>query len=112
MSLLNQGREIITVFPEVLHTTADGNKIGKPSSVGVVCRATVQFISSADDAALVNSDGTKSKYRLRLAGWPGEPLGSKSQVEWQGVRWSLDGEPRVFNGSRRTAHVDYVMVRA
>ncbi|MGJ6125980.1 hypothetical protein QN239_25725 [Mycolicibacterium sp. Y3] len=71
----------------------------------------VQFISSADDAALVGGDGTVSKYRVRLAGWHGGPLGNKSQIDWQGDRYVLDGEPRVFNGSKRTAHVEYVMVR-
>jgi hypothetical protein len=51
-----------------------------------------------------------SKYRLRLVGYPGL-LGAQSQIEWDGRRYSIDGEPRVYNGSRRTAHVDYVITR-
>jgi hypothetical protein len=38
-------------------------------------------------------------------------LGAQSQVEWQGKRYAIDVEPRQYNGSRRTAHVEYVVVR-
>jgi hypothetical protein len=51
-----------------------------------------------------------SKYRLRLVGHPGL-LGAQSQIEWDGRRYSIDGEPRVYNGSRRTTHGDYVITR-
>ena len=51
---------------------------------------------------------TESKYRLRLVGYP-TVLGAQSQVEWNGKRYSIDGEPKIYNGSRRTAHVDYVI---
>ena len=53
---------------------------------------------------------TRSKYRLRLVGYSGV-LGAQSQIEWQGKRYAIDGEPRQFNDSRCTAHVDYVIVR-
>ena len=53
---------------------------------------------------------TESKYWLRLVGYPGA-LGAQSQVDWQGKRYAIDGDPRIYNGSRRTAHVDYVIVR-
>jgi hypothetical protein len=53
---------------------------------------------------------TESKYRLRLVGYP-TVLGAQSQVEWNGKRYSIDGEPKIYNGSRRTAHVDYVIKR-
>ena len=53
---------------------------------------------------------TTSKYRLRLVGYP-SLLGAQSQVEWNGKRYAIDGEPRIYNGSRRTAHVDYVIER-
>ena len=38
-------------------------------------------------------------------------LGAQAQVEWNGMRYSIEGEPRIYNSSRRTAHVDYVMMR-
>lgn len=55
---------------------------------------------------------TEERLRLRLVDWRGELLGAQAQVEWQGKRYSIGGEPRVFTGSRRTAHVDYAMVRS
>ncbi|WP_156431632.1 hypothetical protein [Mycobacterium sp. GA-1199] len=53
---------------------------------------------------------TTSKYRLRLVGYP-DLLGAQSAVEWNGKRYSIDGDPLIYSGSRRTDHVDYVMVR-
>ena len=53
---------------------------------------------------------TEERYRLRLVGYVGV-LGPQSQVEWNGKRWSIDGPARLYNGSPRTAHVDYVIAR-
>jgi hypothetical protein len=48
---------------------------------------------------------TESKYRLRLVGYP-SVLGAQSQVDWNGKRSGIHGEPRIFqrlpsDGSRR-----------
>ena len=45
---------------------------------------------------------------MRLIGWP-EPLGAQAQVGRRGKRFGVDR--KVYNGSRRTAHVDYVLIR-
>ena len=108
MSLLHRGTETITVFPEETYTDADGNTGTRPSAVGVLVRAVVQPMTSTEDASV--GFETESKYRLRLVGYPGV-LGAQSRVEWQGKRYSIYGEPRIYNGSRRTAHVDYVITR-
>ena len=108
MSLLNRGTEVVTVFPEEAVTDADGNTRTRPSATGVVCKAVVQPMTFTEDDAV--GFQTTSKYRLRLVNYPAL-LGAQSQVEWQDKRYSIDGEPRQYNGSRRTAHVDYVMVR-
>ena len=108
MSLLHRSTEVVTVFPEEAVTDADGNTMTQPSAVGVVSRAVVQPMTSTEDATV--GFETTSKYRLRLVGYP-DMLGAQSQVEWQGKRYAIDGEPRQYNGSRRTAHVDYLMVR-
>lgn len=105
MSLLNRGTEQVTVFAEVAKTDSDGNTITKPGTVGVAARAVVQPLSSTE-----TDEGSSSKYRLRLVGYDGL-LGAQSAVEWNGKRYAIDGDPMVYNGSRRTAHVDYVMVR-
>jgi hypothetical protein len=89
-------------------TDADGNKITRAALIGTLVRAVVQPISSTE-----NADGgfnSGSRYRLRLINYPGI-LGAQSQIEWNGKRYAIDGDPLIYNGSRRTAHVDYRMVR-
>lgn len=113
MSLLRRGNETVTVYPEETVTDSDGNKFTRAGSVGVVVRASVQPISSTentDDGAF----NTTSRYRLRLAGrWPtgGGIFGAQAQVEWRGKRYSIDGDAMIYNGSHRTAHAVYTMVR-
>lgn len=108
MSLLNRGTETVTVYPETVVTDSDGNTVTRPGTVGVVVKASVQPIESI---AACEKDGvTTSRYRLRLVGYP-DLLGAQSAIEWQGRRYAVDGDARIYSGSRRTAHVDYVMVR-
>lgn len=113
MSLLRRGTETVTVYHEVTVTDSDGNEFTRAGSAGVVVRASVQPISSSE-----NADGgfnTESRYRLRLAsGWPtgGEILGARSQVEWRGKRYSIDGDAQLHTGSRRTAHSVYTIRRS
>lgn len=112
MSLLDRGTETVTVYAEETTTDADGNTITRPSAVGVVARAVVQPVTVLGSQTEHQDFGfdVTSKYRLRLVGYP-DLLGAQSQVEWNGKRYAIDGEPRIYNGSRRTGHVDYVMVR-
>jgi hypothetical protein len=112
VSLLNRGTETVIVYAEEVSTDADGNTITRPSAVGVVAKAVVQPITMIGAQAEKQEIGfdVTSKYRLRLVSNM-SLLGAQAQVEWQGKRYAIDGEPRQYNGSRRTAHVDYVMVR-
>jgi hypothetical protein len=108
MSLLDRGTETVTVFPEEVVTDSDGNKRTRAAPIGALVRAAVQPISSTE-----NADGgynTESRYRLRLVNYP-RILGAQSQIEWRGLRYSILGDAMIYNGSRRTAHVDYLMVR-
>ena len=108
MSLIDRGTEVVTLFPEETVTDSDGNTMTRPSAVGMVARAVVQPMTSTEDASVGLE--TTSKNRLCLVGYPGV-LGAQSQVDWQGKRYTIDGEPKVYNGSRRTAHIDYLIVR-
>lgn len=110
MSLLNRGTDLVKVFQEVQtpDTDSDGNKITRAAPIGTLVRAVVQPISSTE-----NQDGgfnTESRYRLRLINYS-NILGAQSQIEWNSKRYSIEGDAKIYNGSRRTAHVDYVMVR-
>lgn len=105
MSLLHRGTDQVTVYPEAVVTDSDGNTVTRPGMVGVLTRAVVQPLSSTE-----NDKGTESRYRLRLVGYP-DLLGAQSAVEWKGKRYAILGDPLIFNGSARTRHVDYTMVR-
>lgn len=111
MSLLNRGTEVVKVFHQVaaVETDADGNRVSRPSLVGVVSRASVQPIASTED--MNGGYNTTQRYRLRLINYP-EPLGPRSQIEWRGERYSIDGNGMVYTGSRNTARTEYVMVRS
>jgi hypothetical protein len=114
VSLLDRGREVITVYPEVTWTDEDGNVINKPSPVGVVTRATIQPITTdTDDADATGNVTGPTRYRLRLPrSFSGGLLGRHSAVDWNGDRWSVIGDPQIHNGSRHTAHVDYQIGRS
>lgn len=110
MSLLNRPTDVVTVFEEIATTDADGNTVTKPSAVGIVCRARISPISTSEDES-AGGFATTTKHRLRLVGWHGAQLGAQSAVEWNGKRYAIDGDPMVYNGSPRTARVEYRMVR-
>jgi hypothetical protein len=111
VSLLNRGTETVKVYQETQtpDTDSDGNKRTRASQVAYVARASIQPISSTE-----NADGgfnTTSSYRIRLINYP-VVLGAQSQIEWRGKRYSIVGDGKIFNGSPRTAHVEYFMVRS
>jgi len=110
VSLLNRGTETVKVFQEIENPQidSDGNKRTRAALIGTLVRAVVQPISSTE-----NADGgfhTETRYRLRLINYP-SVLGAQSQIEWNGKRYSIEGDAKIYSGSPRTAHVDYVMVR-
>lgn len=112
MSLLDKGTEIVTVYPVVTRTDEDGNTVTEASTTGTQYRASVQPMAAGAQAETQTSGfETVSRYRLRLVGYPGL-LGAQAQVEWQDKRYSIVGEPEQHTGSRRTAHVTYVMQRS
>ena len=116
MSLLNRATDVVTVFPEETVPDADGNTITRASAVGIVSKAVVQPMSQlmGQFAGADKQDGGflgEEKLRLRLISWQGGELGAQSQIEWEGRRYSVHGEPQRYRGSRRTAHTTYTLVR-
>jgi hypothetical protein len=117
MSLLDKGRETVTVYQEIETTDADGNTITKAGPTGVVmANATVQLLAQSGTSsrrAEQDNEGFESEqvYRLRPPrSWTIE-IGAQSKVEWRGVMWSILGKPRRYNGSDRTYHTDYIIRR-
>lgn len=111
MTLLRKGTETVTVYPEELTESPDGNPHTRATDTGIEARASVQPIGRPDEDSAVGFETTE-RYRLRLADWTGDPLGPQSRVEWRGVVYSVHGQPRISSGSPRTRHVTYELRRA
>jgi hypothetical protein len=108
MSLLDQGRHTVTVYPTVSTVDGDGNPVQKPAN-GFQAQATVQPLSSTEAAELGVQTG--EVYRLRFVR-PGPELGPGAQVEWNCRRWAVHGFPEIHSGSARTAHLTYHIKRS
>lgn len=116
MSLLDTGRETVTIYQEIETTDSDGNTITKAGPVGVETIAAVQLAAQSGTSARraeQDNEGFESEqvYRLRLPRSFTMVIGAQAQVEWLGVRWSIIGKPRRYNGSNNTAHTDYIIRR-
>lgn len=108
MSLLDQGTEIITLFPSEIVVDDDGNTRRRPSAVGLVSRGSVQPVSVGEDQEFGST--TNQTYRLRLVRAAPE-LDAGSAIEWRTHRFDVDGPPRILTGSKHTSHLEYRIVR-
>lgn len=117
MSLLDRGRETITVYQEEAWTDRDGNVMTRPGSVGVQTRATLQpAAQSGTSARRAEQDNegfeVETNYRLRLPRSFPFVLGAQAAIEWNGEYWSVVGDAKLYNGSSRTRHYDYIIRRS
>lgn len=118
MSLLDRSNETVTVFAEEVTTDSDGNTMTQASETGIETRAWIsplpQSGTSARRAEQDNGGGffTEQVYRLRFPRSWTTVLGAQSQIEWNGKRWSVFGNPISHNGSARTRHSHYTIIRA
>ena len=108
MSLLDQGRHTVTVYPTHSAVDGDGNPVQKPGN-GFKAEASIQPLSSNAAAELGLQTG--EVYRLRFVR-PGPELGPGSQVEWNCRLWSVHGFPAHHTGSSRTEHLTYHIKRS
>ena len=108
MSLLHRGTETVTVFAKDTFTDADCNTRTRPSSVGVVVRTIVQPMTSTQHRPWASRPNRSPGY-----GWSDTWVSSvpRHRSIGKAIGNAIDGDPRIYNGSRRTAHVDYVIVR-
>ncbi len=101
MSLLDSGNETILVYPQEQTTDDRGNVIWRPASTPVRVRCRVQPLEAAEPT--VPGQATETTYRVIARD---APLGPWARVEWAGRTWDVVGEPRRYNGSVVTRHVD------
>lgn len=115
MSLLDRGRETVTIYHEIEWTDRDGNTMTKPGTVGTVASATIQPAAQSGTSARraeQDNEGFESEqvYRMHLPRGSAE-IGAQARIEWRGQYWSIVGEPFRFNGSSLTKRVEYTIRR-
>ncbi|GAA5081540.1 MULTISPECIES: hypothetical protein [Nocardia] len=118
MSLLNKANESVIVYPEEVVTDADGNTRTRPAKAGFPALAMIRSAAQSGTSARrteQDNEGYESEQLFKLRFPRGfnnnRPLGAQTQIEWNGVRWALFGDAVPFNGSRRTAHLAYMIRR-
>lgn len=116
MSLLDRGNERVVVYPEEMWIDSDGNTMIRSASNGIPATATVQILAQSGTSARrseQDNEGFESEevYRIRFPRSFTATVGAQARVEWRGAMWSVIGEPRRYNGSRRTRHLDYTIRR-
>lgn len=117
MSLLDSGRETITIYPEIQTVDSDGNIVTKPDHDNpIVTRASIQPQQSSGTSARrreQDQEGflTESICRLRLPRRFPHLLGAQSRIEWNGEYWAVIGDAYKFNSSDRTRHRTYTIRR-
>lgn len=116
MSLLDKGRETVTVYQEETWTDRDGNTMTRPGPTGVTTRATIQpAAQSGTSARRAEQDNegfeTEQVYRMHLPRSFTTTLGAQARIEWKGQYWAVVGDAFQFNGSARTKRVEYTIRR-
>lgn len=117
MSLLDVGRETIILYNEETYTDPDGNPSRRASTTPItVSNCAVQLVAQSGTSARRtedNNEGFDSEqvYRLRPPRSFTTIIGMHARIVWQGVEWAVFGKARRYNGSDRTAHIDYMLRR-
>lgn len=119
MALLDKAVEDVIVYPEVEDADELGNIILRPAAVGYATKATIQPArQSGTSARRAEQDNegyeTEENYRVRFTRKHDREhglIGQGAELEWRGKRWTFVGLPTIYNGSRRTRHVDYQIQR-
>ena len=119
MSLLDKGRETITLYPEVQTVDSDGNPFRTHSDVGIDLTVRIQKLGESGTAARraeQDNEGFESERLaiMRLTRADEEqygPLGRLAELDWHGERWTVFGDVQRYNGSDRTAHNEYTLKR-
>lgn len=101
MSMLDNGSETVTVYPEETFTDSQGNVVKRPADVGVVVtRVIMQPINSDHDRQ--RDESVHRDYRLICRN---APLGPWSYVDWNGIRLFVVSGPHPYSASPDTTHI-------
>lgn len=105
MSLLDQARDTITLYPETDLTDDLGNPTRGPDlEAGVECVGRVQPVSSLE--TISDGQNVSTSYRFITREFP---AGAFARALWDGRYWDIEGEPARRNGSDTTKHATILM---
>jgi hypothetical protein len=99
MSLLDNGPDLVQVYPEIDTTDDYNNPIKAASNVPVPVAGRVQPSTSTESAELGQVEAEVVRFLSR--DFPG---GAFAKVSFDGRDWDVIGSPRRHRGSPRTAH--------
>lgn len=103
--LLDRGRETLIVYLEELATDSLGNKVKRPSGVGIEIKVT----SSEDRSSDAELPGQVTNKVMRILARQ-VPIGSWSRVVFNGEEWDLSGPPRFTPGATgRLKHIEFTI---
>lgn len=100
VSILDEHNAIVTVYPQVLGADEYGNPQWKPSETGVEVPAMVWPLST--DEPGVNGQQVGEVCRMRPKRGAPCPAGPWAQVEYDGRRWEVDGQPAEMRRGKAT----------
>lgn len=103
MSLLDRGRDTITLFPEKDGTDELGNARRVPDfDAGVTVTGRVQPMTSSEPAS--EGQVLLTQYRFITRDFPAGAYAVAEYPVGSGRRWDVIGQPARRNGSERTRH--------
>lgn len=121
MSLLDKGRQVVTIYHPYQYTSPDGNIMwaidpGNPDYTETVNDAAMQPTASSGTSARrkeQSNEGyeTEDMYRFRLPRRYKNILHPSTQIDWQGRRYHVVGHPYRYDSSPMTSHVEYTVRR-
>ena len=103
--LLDAGREVMLIYPEVVTRNARGDEVRVPADVPVKIRVTTSS-QRQGDAELPGQVSIKAMRCIARDA----PVGSWARIVFRGEEWDLAAPPRFTPGvSRNTQHVEFVI---
>lgn len=105
MSLLDNGPDVVLLYPEVIADDGYGTPVRVPSDTPVQVRGHVQPVEALE--LELTGQEVRTTYRLIARDIPG---GAWARVVWGGRDWDAAGEPKHFRSTPKTSHSTLLLV--
>jgi hypothetical protein len=99
VSLLDDGPDLVTVYPSIWAADKDGNYAWRPGTTGIPLHARVQPVTSTELAVNGQQLATVARVIARNV-----PAGPWDRIDYAGHTWDVLGEPEHRGDSPTTTH--------